>query len=293
VGCLLSGACSAGAEASRDPSPKVARRIVSLVPAATEILFAIGAGDRVVGRTHWGTHPPAATRIADVGDEVRPALEAILALDPDLVILFAGSGTADAKARLGELGVFTLSLRHNTMADLARNVLLLGDAAGCPAGARALMTAIRADLASVAQATAGVTARRVYYDVWPDPPMTVGRGSFLDSLITLAGGDNVFGDLAAPAPQVGLEAIVQRDPEIIIVPVSEAAGSEALAPAERPGWLSVPAVSRGSVVGVDADLLGRLGPRLGDAAAELASALHPGLPLPARRDPFSPDRCGR
>jgi len=268
-------------------------RIVSLIPAATEILFAIGAGERVVGRTRWGTHPSEAVHVPNVGDGVRPALEAILAQAPDLVVLFSGADTEGVRARLGEMAVPTLSLRHNTIEDLDRNVMLLGDAVGCSVAARRLLARIHEDLDAVSRATAAVPPLRVYYDVWPDPPMTIGRGSFLDSLISIAGGVNVFGDLSAAAPQIGLETIVRRDPDVIVYPVSTAPGSSTIPPLDRPGWERVPAVARGAVVRVDADLLGRLGPRLGDAALELAGALRPELRLPTPRDLPPQERCGR
>jgi len=267
--------------------------VVSLIPAATEILFAIGAGDRVVGRTRWGTHPVGALDVPDVGDGVRPALEAILAQTPDLVILFAGADTEGARARLGELEVPTLSLRHNTVEDLAHNVTRIGDAVGCRKGARRLIEQIRQDLDAVSRATAGVPRTRVYYDVWADPPMTVGRGSFLDSLISIAGGINVFGDLSGAAPQIGLEAIVRRNPDLIVYPVSKIQGNATTSPTERPGWSRVPAVDRGRVVRVDADLLGRLGPRLGDAALELAHAMRPEIRLPAPRGAPPREQCGQ
>lgn len=268
-----------------------ARRIVSLIPAATEILFAIGAGDRLVGRTRWGIHPPEARGIPDVGDGVRPALEAVLARNPDLVVLFAGSDTEGARTRLDALRVPTLSLKHNTIEDLGRNVALLGEAVGCPLAAQRLIHQIREDVAAVSRATAGLHPIRVYYDVWPDPPMTVGRGSFLDSLISIAGGVNVFGDLSASAPQISLETVVHRDPDLIVHPVADAPGSRAIPPGDRPGWGSVRAVARGAVVRVDADLLGRLGPRLGDAAIELARALRPEARLPAPRGAVFQESC--
>jgi iron complex transport system substrate-binding protein len=257
-----------------------ARRIVSLIPAATEILFALGAGDRLVGRTRWGVHPPEAESVPDVGDGVRPSLEAVLSRDPDLVILFDGADTDGVADRLAGLGVASLSLRHNTLSDLERNVVALGEVAGCPAAARALNDRIRDDLEAVSAAVDRAAPLRVYYDVWPDPPMTIGRGSFLDSLVTIAGGRNIFGDLAAASPQIGLEAIVQRDPEVVVYAVSGITDRGAAAPRERSGWSVIPAVSRGRVATVDADLLGRLGPRVGDAARELALALRPAAVIP-------------
>ncbi len=253
-------------------------RIVSLMPAATEILFAIGAGDRLVGRTRWDVHPEAARRLPDLGDGVRPALEMVVAQDPGLVILFGGRENDGVSARLQALGIATLALEHSSLADLERNIRILGDAVGCRGSAERLRTRIRADLAALAASTGPLPLRSVYYDVWDAPPITIGRGSYLDSLLHLAGGRNIFGDLADPSPQVGLEAIIERDPDLVLLPVSRSERRVRIEPGDRPGWTAVPAVSAGRVVRVDGDLVHRLGPRVAEAVLELARAIHPQLP---------------
>lgn len=293
AGAVVALAASTYVLTGHDPSPtsdpdasRAARRVVSLVPAATEILFAIGAGDRLVGRTHWGVHPPAARDVPDVGDGIRPSLEAVLARRPDLVVLVAGSDNAGVAERLEALGVRTLPITHNTLADLERNTRALGDAVGCRGSADLLARRVRAGLAAVARERPGRPVR-VYYDVWPDPPMTIGRGSYLDSLLTLAGGRNVFGHLGAPSPQVSLEAIVRADPEVVVF----SATSGGVPPDERPGWEHIPAVAAGHVAGVDGDLLGRLGPRVADAALQLARAIHGAPPDTVRSGPAPALAC--
>lgn len=250
-------------------------RIVSLVPAVTEILFSLGAGDRLVGRTRYGDHPAAALEVPSVGEGVRPSLETIVARSPDAVILFAGVGNRRALERLEELGVPVLAIRHDDFSDLERNVARLGRLTGREDAARALVDRIACQLARVASVTATRPRVRVYYEVWGDPPVTVGRGSYLDSLITVAGGRNVFGDLEAPSPTVGLEAIVARAPDVVVRAANRRGGAPP--PAERPGWEVLDAVRRGRVRAVDGELVHRLGPRVGRAAAALASALHPEL----------------
>jgi ABC-type Fe3+-hydroxamate transport system substrate-binding protein len=251
-----------------------ARRIVSLIPAATEILLAIGAGDRLVGRTHWDIYPAAARTIPDVGDGVRPALELVVARQPDLVILYAGAGNAGVAERLSDLGVPTLTLHHDTLEDLDRNILALGEVTGCRPAAVRLQNQIREGLTRVRESVGSRQRPRVYYDVWADPPITVGRGSYLDALIQTAGGQNIFHDLADPSPQVSLEAIVARAPDVILYPVSRQEAERA-APAERAGWMAVPAVASGEVHNIDGDLAHRLGPRIVEAALEIARVLHP------------------
>jgi ABC-type Fe3+-hydroxamate transport system substrate-binding protein len=251
------------------------QRIVSLVPAATEILFAIGAGDRIVGRTRYDVHPAAARDVPSVGDGLRPSIELVTARNPDLVVLFAGPDNSGVAAALERIGIQVLAVRHNSLPDLERNILRLGQVTGCRVAAEELLDRIRDGLEGVAAATRRQPVRSVYYDVWADPPITVGHGSYLDSLLTLAGGRNVFSDLAAPSPQVSLESIAVRDPELILWPVSAEVRADDPAPLDRPGWATIAAVGRGAVRTVDSDLMHRLGPRIVEAAAALATALHP------------------
>lgn len=271
VASVTFAACGDRAEVPERSEP--ATRIVSLIPAATEIIFAVGGGEKLVGRTRWGVHPPEAVAVPDVGDGIRPSIESIVARNPDLVVIFEGMDTEGIASRLGDLGIRTLELRHNSLADLERNIGLIGEAVGCSGSARLINEQLAAQLATGVTGRGGRESVAVYYDVWPDPPMTIGRGSFLDSLITLAGGRNVFGDLSAPSPEVGLEAIVHRDPEIILHPVSASPAALPSSPAERRGWLAVRAVAEGRIRIVDADLLGRLGPRIGESVRHLAEAI--------------------
>lgn len=253
-----------------------ADRVVSLIPAATEILFAVGAGDRVVGRTRYGTHPPAARDVPSVGEGMRPSAEAVLARRPDAVVVYAGQGNRGSIRRFEELGIPVLPLAHNTVPELTRNIRRLGRLTGRGAAADSLAREIRRRLARVAEVVGDRDRIPVYYDVWSEPPRTIGAGSYLDSLLTLAGGRNVFGDQQSPSPQVSLESVAERSPELILFP--RGAGSEGRTPpAGRPGWENVGAVRRDAVRRVDGELLHRLGPRLGEAAAHLAAVLHPSL----------------
>ncbi|MFQ5688957.1 MAG: ABC transporter substrate-binding protein [Gemmatimonadota bacterium] len=251
-----------------------ARRIVSLSPAFTEILFAMGAGDRLVGRTRFGTRPEAARAVPSIGDGVRPSVELVLARRPDVVLFFAGSDNAGLGAALRRVGVPSLGLAHNSLADLNRNLRRLGVLIGCEAAASRLAAAIERGLKAVHEATAGLGATRVYYDVWSDPPITVGKASYLDSLLAIAGGRNVFGDLEAVSPQVSLEAIAARDPQLILWPVTRT-GDRRSPPEARPGWRAIGAVRRGAVRRVNGDRVHVLGPGIVAGALELARALHP------------------
>ena len=267
-----------------------AERVVSLIPAATEVVFALGAGHRLVGRTRYGTHPPAAQEVPSVGEGIRPSAEAVIARRPDAVVVYAGQANSASIRRFEELGVPVLALEHNTIPQLMRNIARLGRLTGREAAADSLAAAVREGLETVAGVVEGRRRVPVYYDLWPDPPRTVGGGSYLDSLITVAGGRNVFGDLEGPAPRVSLETVVERQPEVIVSP--RGGGGERLPPGERPGWGKLRAVEGGRVVTVDGELMDRLGPRLGEAAAHLAAALHPTAADTLRAlDLLPPDRA--
>lgn len=284
------GACAPAEPGPRPPAEAVGssagpQRIVSLLPAATEILFELGVGERIVGRTRWGIHPPAAERIPDVGDGIRPSVEAVVSLDPDLVILYDGATNRETRERFARLNVPTLPLRHDTLADLRRNILHLGEVIGCPARATAVVGRVEDGLAAVSEATAGRRRVRVYYDAWAEPPITIGRGSFIDSLLRVAGATNIFGDLAAASPRVSLEAIIERGPDRILVAVPPEARDRRPDLASRHGWDRIPAVAAGRVAFVDRDLVTRLGPRVAEAATAIGRALHGDLdvspPAPA------------
>lgn len=270
------------------------RRIVSLVPAVTELLFALHAGSRLVGRTRYGVHPPAARSIPSVGEGIRPSVESVAARQPDLVILYAGVENRTTIRELARLDIPTLAVHHDRFSDLYRNLGRLGVLTGDREGADSLAARIRCQLRRVSRVTAVAPRRSVYVDVWENPPYTVGSGSYLDSLVTVAGGRNVFGDLSGPSPRVSIEAIAARDPDVVVVPA--VAGSGRTPPADRPAWRAVPAVARGSVRTVDGGLLDRLGPRVGEAAGVLAEAIHPELSGALRgaaaRSPCGPAGAG-
>jgi ABC-type Fe3+-hydroxamate transport system substrate-binding protein len=278
----LSGVPSAGAQVAATDDlgrqlrlPAAPTRIVSLVPAVTEILYALGAGESVAGRSAWDDQPPEVISVPSVGDALRPNAERVLARDPDLVILYAGPDNARSVDQFERLEVAALAIRIDDLEDLRRNILRLGRLLERDGAADSLWASIRSELNAVAEATRDLPQVRVYYDVaWP-PAITVGAGSYLDALLTLAGGENIFHDLAAPSPQVSLEAIVSRSPELILLPAG--LGGAPADPSTRPGWSVIPAVRQGRTRSVDAGLLHRLGPRIGQAARSLAEVLHPGL----------------
>jgi ABC-type Fe3+-hydroxamate transport system substrate-binding protein len=248
------------------------KRVVSLNPTTTEIAFAIGAGDRLVGRTHWDLYPPAAKSVPDLGSGIRPNVEAVLGARPDLVLLYASNDNRPAAARLRASGVKTLSLKVDHISDFHRAARLIGLLLGDSARAATVADSVARTLDRVRQATALLSRPTVFWHIWDAPLITIGHGSYMDELITIAGGTNVYGDMPAASPTVGIEDVLQRNPRYIIT------GPEGAAKIKSdPRWSAAPAVEEGRVLVVDTALVGRPGTRLGEAALALASLLHPGV----------------
>ena len=254
------------------PPPARRTRIVSLIPATTEILFALGAGDRVVGRTHWDGWPPEVVNVPDLGDGIRPSTEMVLTARPDLVILYASGDNRDAAQALRGAGVPVISLRIDSIAEFERAALLLGDAVGEAQRARVVVDSVRRTLERVRQATSGRPRPTVFMLAWETPLLTIGSGSFLSELVEIAGGRNVFGDLEGPSPQVSFEEVLKRDPQFVLGRPETAGNLRAKA-----RWLGLPAVRDGRVLVMDTVLVGRPGVRLGEAAVSIAKLLHPGV----------------
>jgi iron complex transport system substrate-binding protein len=256
-----------------DPMPPTAERsrIVSLNPATTEILSALGAGDRLVGRTHWDAWPPEALQVPDLGDGIRPSVETVINARPDLVVLYASGENRDAAQALRAAGIAVMSLRIDLIEHFERATLLLGDAVGAPERARIVVDSVRGTLDRVRRATSGRTKSTVFILAWEAPLMTIGSGSFLSELVEIAGAQNVFGDLDGPSPQISFEEVLRRDPRFVFGR-PETAGK--LGASER--WRGLTAVREGRVLIMDTLIVGRPGVRLGEAAVSIARLLHPG-----------------
>ncbi|MCE9601201.1 MAG: helical backbone metal receptor [Gemmatimonadetes bacterium] len=247
-----------------------ARRVVSLNPVTTELIFALGAGDRLVGRTHWDLYPAAAARVPDVGNGMMPNVEAVLGQRPDLVILYGSESNRTAAAQLARAGVRTITFRTDHVADLARITPVIAEALGVSGAGAVVVDSVLASLAAVRALPAPRRVVRAYWHVWDAPLLTIGRESYLTELLTAAGAENVFGDLPSPSPQVSLEEIARRDPDVILVGPNSAAKLRA-----HPGWAAVRAVREGRVLVVDTMLVGRPGVRMGEAARHLRGLLYP------------------
>jgi len=252
--------------------PSTPKRIVSLNPTTTEILFAIGAGDRVVGRSEYDVFPTQATRVPNLGAALRPNVEAVVGAHPDLVILYASQDDRPAYDRLRQAGVATVAFRIDSIGQFERDTRLLGRMTGDSAEAATLVDTVSATLARVRAATAALPRPSVFMPAWQQPIIAIGGGSFLSELLEIAGARNVYADIKAPSAPVALEDVVRRNPDIVLAtPVS--------APMIRTEarWQAVGAVRRGRVLVFDTTLVSRPSVQLGAAARSLADLIHPGV----------------
>ena len=250
--------------------PRPPQRIIALTPHLTELLFAVGAGAQLVGVDSASDYPEAARALPRIGDYSRINFERILALKPDLVIVWVGGNRAADIHGLKKMGVPVLHTEAARLDDVARLLRLIGQASGHAKAGEAAAQAFAARLAALQVRGGGQPPLRVFYQVWDRPLMTVGGRHWISDALALCGARNVFDDLDAAAPVVSREAVLQRAPELIV------GGSDA--PDLGRQWqrfASLPAVKHQAFVRVNADRLHRPTPRLIEGVAELCAAVKP------------------
>lgn len=251
-----------------------AEKIVSLVPSSTEILFALGVGERVIGATVFCNYPEQAMAVTRVGDFDGPNLELIISLEPDLV--FAASLHKDIVEALEQAGVAVLALDPQTIAEIYGAIELTAKAVGAETAGAALVADMQQRLAAVKAKTAGLSEQEqpvVFYEVWYPEIMVAGAGTFIDEIIDLAGGRNMAWDI----PRWGViqeEEVLARNPDIIIHGYPD---DELSAFAARPGWQTIAAVAEQRFHFVDPDITSRTGPRIAEAVELFARIIHPEL----------------
>jgi len=260
------------------------QRILSTAPSITEMLYAMGLGDRVVGVTTFCHYPPEAARKPKVGDYLRPDIEAILALRPDLVI--AETSMVRQSVSLSRLKLKVLEIDDAKVSGIYESIRTIGRAAGAEARAEGLCATIRAGLDGLRDRTRGLAHPQVLFIVGRTPGrvedlIAAGAGSYLGELIALAGGVNAFQDAPVPYSKIGLEEILARNPDVIIdmgemaqtVGVTEAQKREVVALWGR--YPKLRAVEKSRVFAVASDIFVVPGPRVTEAARQIAAMLHP------------------
>jgi iron complex transport system substrate-binding protein len=265
-------AVDSGGDTVRLPAP--AARIVSLVPSVTETLVAIGAGDRLVARTDYDL-APGLQSLPSLGGGLDPSLEALVALRPDVVVGWDAAGANPLRARLRGLGIPFFAVLVTDTGDVYRAMDAMGRLTARGAAADSLARGVRAEIEAVRASIAGRPPRPVFFLVSADPPMTAGPGTFIVQLIEAAGGRSVFEDAGTEWPTISMEALVRRDPEVVLLPTWEGATDRVRVLSTRPGWRELSAVRAGRVHALPADEVNRPGPGMGRTARLLRDAIHP------------------
>jgi iron complex transport system substrate-binding protein len=259
-------------------------RIVSLAPSNTEILFAVGAGDNVVGVTDFCNYPHnfaawiAAGNMSSIGNYYGPSVEPIVALNPDLVL--ASTGSLEAAENLRELGYNVLVIEPKNLSFVLNDIILVGRATNNYDDALTFESEIKQRIDAIAtKVTDATTTPKVYHEIWNDPLMSAGPGTFIEELITIAGGKNIFDDAETSWPTVSSEAIIEKNPNVMIFPDMYMGRQNFYETIEtvknRPGWGAISAVQNDAIYEINADIISRSGPRLADALEALAKMIHP------------------
>jgi len=269
--------CSGCDSPSSDPSPRPSpRRIVSLTPALTEILFALGLGDRVVGVTSYCDWPPEARSKPKVGGYVNPSVEAIVDLSPDLVLVSPNAGNRESALAVRDAGLRVEVLPAETLAETFDAIEGVGRLCGVEREADALAASLRARLDAVAARVGTAPRVRTLFCIQLEPIVAAGPGTLPGELLEIAGGENVVG--SDRYPRLGIETVVAAAPEVILQSRMDdgdrSVGDET---AFWSRWPTIPAVANGRVRVVPGDLTLRPGPRVVEGAERLAAILHPTL----------------
>jgi iron complex transport system substrate-binding protein len=254
-------------------------RIVSLAPSNTEILFFLGLGSRVVGDTTYCDYPAEAKNVTKIGGFMDPSLEQVVALKPDLVL--ATDMHQSIIKNMEDAGLKVLVLNPNTLEEIFDSIVLVGKAAGVENQAVDLTQGLKERVQAVSQKVADISDNQrptVFYEMWYEPLMSIGKDNLIGQMIQIAGGTNITGDIPEQYPQVSEELIIARNPQVMII--SYGHENQEISPAQiaaRRGWQNIAFVQSNRIYTIDTDLLTLPGPRIVDGLEQMAACLHPEL----------------
>jgi iron complex transport system substrate-binding protein len=267
----------AGPNARRSRQPA---RIVSMAPNLTEILFALGLGERIIGVTQDSDYPPAALTKPKVGTFWQPNIEAVIATKPDLVVALAFEQQRDLARRLNRIGYDCLAVEIEKIDDLFRAIAAVGKATGAQEQAQELSDRMKAAIHRLQTKTAGLPKAKVLWVVQREPLRVAGRDTFVNEMIELAGGENAIGPTLHKYPPIGAEEVIAAKPDVIVEPAMlpgalDEQRRQAISYWSR--YANLPAVVSGRICVIDGDTVSRLGPRLYLGIKEIAKCLRPEL----------------
>ena len=242
-----------------------AERIITLTPHITELVYAIGAGDHIIATDDASDWPPQVKQLPHVANYQSINTEALLALKPDLVIVW-GFSQKRLLASLERFKIPVLTLASNHLDDLPQELRLLGQKSGHVAESKQIASQIEYELQKLKNEYSNKPKVRLFYQVWPQPLMSVAKGSWIQDAITLCGGDNPFANMPIPYPQISEEAVVAANPQLIL-------GSDSAALARWQKWPSLAAVQNHQLQRLESPTLNRLTPRIVEGIHELCQKL--------------------
>jgi iron complex transport system substrate-binding protein len=248
-----------------------ARRVVSLAPHVTELLFAAGGGDRIVGTVNFSDYPVAARSIPRVGDNRQVDIERVLALKPDLLVVWRHNAASRQMEQLRKLGIPLYYSESHKLEDIPDAVLKLGKLMGTTQAAEENATELRRQLHALTLQYRNRPSVRVFYQVWDKPLFTLNERHIVSDAIRVCGGENIFAKLPMTAPNIGAEAVLKENPEAIVSGDRRDRDTSGIEIWKK--YPSMLAVSRGNLFALDADLINRSGPRILAGAAELCEKL--------------------
>ena len=248
-----------------------AKRIVSLAPHITELLFAAGAGNRVVGAVQYSDYPEAAKKIARVGGYTSVDMEKVAALKPDLVVAWKSGNRGAHLDKLRALGIPVFINEPRRIDDVARSIAQLGKLAGTDSAGEAAAQAFRKRHAALAAKYSARPPVRIFYEAWNRPLMTINGEHLISDVIRLCGGDNVFAKLPMLAPTIDAEAVLAAMPEVIVASGMGEGRPEWLDDWRK--WTKLPAVAQGNLFFIPPDQIQRHTPRILDGAERLCGQL--------------------
>jgi iron complex transport system substrate-binding protein len=251
------------------------KRIVSLAPNITEILFSLGLDEEIVGVSIHCNFPEKATSKIQVGSYISLDFERIVSLKPDLIIATGAGNTRDMVERLETLGFPTYVIFPRNYNDVLRSIGHLGQLVDREKEGLGIVKGMKRRSQRVVELTQGLPRPKVFLQIADAPIVTVGKGSFADDLIRLAGGENIAGKEKEMYPRLGMEEILKRSPEVILISSMNPKGNYSKVLQEWSRWKTIPAVKNGHIHLIDSDVVDRPSPRIIDGLEEIARFLHP------------------
>ena len=277
VTAILAGPCLAGRTLTDEMGRKVVvpdhpHRVICLMPTVTDTVFALGAGDDVVGISDYTKYPAAALTKPSVGDLIKPSIETILSLRPDLVIGTQPMGPMEVTDQLERAGIPIFLVSPHGIAGIFHSVESVGIALNRASQADALVHSLQQRVEAVRMRTKGLPAPRVFMPIWYDPITTIGKNAFITEIIEAAGGRSVTDDLASEWPQISMEVVLERAPDALLLVRGGKTTLKVLQ--DRPGWSSMAAIKAQRAYYVD-DRINFASPVAIDALEDLAKQFHP------------------